>query len=207
MNYLVFDIETIPEPVPQERVAEWRKELEDEYAKPETVVRKLDEKVNRARFDFDGCRPICVGMCLLRSCSGVLSESYICSTNQDSLALAAAFGDIVASNLPLKLVGFNVKKFDLPILYRWMHLAGVELPTAFGRYDVIDLIELVAGYGTRVSLERACRAYGIETSSSDGSMVEGWYIAKAWEQIEKYCLEDVVSTVKLFNAVRKYQQL
>lgn len=207
MNYLVLDIETVPEPVPQSRVDEWRKELEAEYVKPETVVRKLEDKVSRSRFDFDGSRPICLGMCVLSGHGPELTESYSCVASQDSRDIAMGFAEATTGYLPLKLVGFNLKKFDLPILFRWLHLSGVKLNHQFGRYDVIDLIEHVAGPGQRVSLERACNAYGIETSKSDGSMVEGWYIAKAWDQIKAYCLEDIASTVKLFNAVRSYVQL
>lgn len=206
MNYLVLDIETVPEPIAESKIAEWRAELEVEYAKPETVLKHLESRIQKSRFDFDGARPICLGMCVVSDRYGKDTETYTCLSNADSKQLVAGFADLLTAHIPLKLVGFNLKRFDLPILFRWLYLAGIELHQKFGRYDVIDLIEEVAGYGTRVSLERSCNAYGIKTSDGDGSMVEGWYIAKQWEQIEKYCLEDVKSTVELFKAVRKYRQ-
>ena len=174
-----------------------------EYQREDTITKHLEARVSRAKFEFDGCKPCCIGICVIDGAN----ELYAARSGVDAIELASWLGEQLNVLRPVKLIGFNVLGFDLPIMQRWMARSGVTLERPFGRYDVVDLMNEVAGFGKRVSLDRACRAYAIPTSDSDGSMVEGWYVAKNMQAIERYCLEDVNATVGLYRKVTNIKSL
>jgi len=204
VNHLVFDIETIALPVPDKTIAEWRAEIAEEFVKPDTIEKKLQAKIEKAKYDFDGCRPIALSACLLTSDGQKIFSSCV---NEDSLEVAKHFHALCQDYAPVKLIGYNIKSFDLPILYRQMALANLKFRTKLGRYDIIDLIDHVVGFGKKISLDRACTAYGIKTSEYDGSFVDPWYRAKDWHRIEAYCVADVQATLELYEAITRFVTL
>lgn len=204
MNHLIFDIETLAIPVPDSTKAEWRKEIAEEYVKEDTILKKLEAKIERAKYDFDGCRPIALSACLILGGGEKVFSSIV---HEDSTEVAKHFHALCQDYAPVKLVGYNIKGFDLPILYRWMALADLKFRTKIGRYDIIDLMDHVSGFGKKVSLDRACTAYGIKCSEYDGSFVDPWYRAKDWHRIEAYCVADVQCTLELYEALTRFQNL
>lgn len=202
MNTIVLDIETVAIPVPSATIADWRAELSEEFKKDETIAAKLAARIDKAKFDFDGCRPVAIaarvlcsdGKEVLFSQSGRESQSLVDSF----LLFASAF-----THGPTRISGYNIKRFDLPILAPYFAGSVCAALPPFGRYDVIDLMDYVAGFGRFVSLERACNAYRIETSESDGSMVAGWYADGQLAKIESYCVEDVTATRRLYRALSR----
>jgi predicted PolB exonuclease-like 3'-5' exonuclease len=113
-----------------------------------------------------------------------------------------------------RLVSFNGRSFDLPVLkYRAM-LHGISAPRFFDtsnkwenysqRYADAwhtDLLEALSDYGAsaRVRLDEVCRVLGLpgklETTAED---VAGLYAAGDVASIRNYCETDVVNTYLLF---------
>jgi hypothetical protein len=56
----------------------------------------------------------------------------------------------------------------------------------------------------KFNLDLACKAFGVETSKSegvDGRSVETWYRAGRHREIADYCLEDVRATAELYEKI------
>jgi len=117
-------------------------------------------------------------------------------------------------------VGHNLKGFDLPILVNRFRRCGVVPPAHFpvptgprhvrGRvYDTMLRVPSQNAQGY-ISLEAACAAYGLPAAKGayaleDGRLLTGATVGSAFEAgeyelIEKYCMEDVAATYRLYQA-------
>jgi len=115
------------------------------------------------------------------------------------------------------LVTYNGRSFDLPVIaLRSLH-HGVQLPWYYQDTNVrhrysedghIDLCDWLADHGaTRSgSLDALARLIGLPGKLGiDGSQIAGLYRAGQLEQIQNYCLADVVQTALLFLRFRLLQ--
>lgn len=100
-----------------------------------------------------------------------------------------------------ELIGFNIKKFDLPVLSPY-YVGDIS------QFPVFDLLEEVEkNLGFRVALDDLARATLGEKKSGHGFLAIDYFRNKEWEKLEKYCLHDVEMTKNLYEYARKEEKL
>lgn len=118
------------------------------------------------------------------------------------------------SKLNARLVSFNGRNFDLPVLkYRamlhgveakWLHKSGDKWNSYNSRYSLdwhCDLIDAYSDYGAsaRVKMAEICALFGYPGKLDvDGSQVHELYKAKKIQEIRDYCELDVMNTYLLY---------
>ncbi|MBI4059764.1 ribonuclease H-like domain-containing protein [Candidatus Giovannonibacteria bacterium] len=96
-----------------------------------------------------------------------------------------------------RVVGFNIKGFDLPVLAPYLKLNLTALPVL----DMMD--DVVEGVGFRVSLDNLCQTTLGAAKSAHGLDAVKWYREGKMEEIKKYCTDDVRLTRDLYEFGRK----
>ena len=101
------------------------------------------------------------------------------------------------------VVAFNGLQFDLPWIRHW--LRGAADPAAGGAADARwahktrDFCALARQCtGRAPSLQAACALNGIAgAKSASGGAAVAWAAARAWPQLEAYCMQDVCALLRL----------
>lgn len=218
---IVFDVETVPLPPSKTRLDKLLREYEvpeikvpSNYKDPEKIAAYeasiparleahkanwLAGKIANDRFRLDGCRPISV------SC-GVCAKGEVVNiaglASDDSTEVARFFCDYVSEFSEFKLVGFNINRFDLPIMARWMSVANVSFKKRLGKWDAIDMcVYPLNGQGT---MKEIAHAFSLELMEEDGQEVDGsfvsqWHEAGDWDTILRYNKHDVLIEGQLYN--------
>lgn len=91
------------------------------------------------------------------------------------------------------LVGFNINKFDLPVLSPY-YLGKIS---QFHTLDMLEIVEKSLGF--RVALDDLARATLGMKKSGHGLMAIDYYRNGEWEKLTSYCLEDVRITRELYE--------
>ena len=100
-----------------------------------------------------------------------------------------------------KIIGFNIRKFDLPVMSPY-YLGDL------GQFTVIDLLEMVEkSLGHRVSLDHLAQSTLGTKKSGHGFLAIEYFRKGEWDKLEKYCLDDVVITKNLYEFALKNQKL
>ena len=136
--------------------------------------------------------------------------------NFDEALLLKAFAkclsdDVKSTDLfETAVCGHNVSAFDLRFLVQRFTVHGILPPAIIRRSagakpwesdKVFDTMVQWAGVGNRVSLEKLCLAFGIESPKTDldGSKVAAAVAAGRLDDVAKYCAGDVEAVRKVFN--------
>jgi DEAD/DEAH box helicase domain-containing protein len=91
------------------------------------------------------------------------------------------------------IVGFNIRKFDFPVLQRYVHIDTSQLP-------MLDLMEDISNkLGHRVSLESVARATLQVGKTGSGLDAIDFYRKGEWEKLKSYCLNDVKITKQVYE--------
>lgn len=91
------------------------------------------------------------------------------------------------------IIGYNVIKFDLQVLQAYY-------PGDVSSFSAFDLMEdIKAKIGRRISLDELVFATLGERKIGHGLKAVEDYKKGNWEELEKYCLKDVLLTKKLFE--------
>ena len=112
-----------------------------------------------------------------------------------------------------RVISFNGRQFDGPFLMIRSAINGIVpkrdlVGYRYGFHPNCDLREALNFFGTvnarqfKFNLDLACKAFGVETSKSegvDGRSVESWYRAGRHRELADYCLEDVRATAELYE--------
>src|SRR6185295_18583545 len=112
-----------------------------------------------------------------------------------------------------RFISFNGRQFDGPFLMIRSAINGLVprrdlVGYRYGFHPNCDLREALNFFGTvnnrqfKFNLDLACKAFGVETSKSegiDGRSVETWYRAGRYREIADYCLDDVRATAELYD--------
>lgn len=111
-----------------------------------------------------------------------------------------------------RFISFNGRQFDGPFLMIRSAINGVVPKRDLVGYrysfhpncdlrDALNFCGTVNSRQMRFNLDLACRAFGITSSKSegmDGRAVESLYRAGRYDEIARYCLEDVRATCELY---------
>ncbi len=91
------------------------------------------------------------------------------------------------------LIGFNIRRFDLPVLAPYLFLSIETLPVL----DIMDEIEKVRGH--RVSLHSVAQATLGITKTGEGWNAVNLYEQGRMEELKRYCLNDVKLTKEIYD--------
>jgi DEAD/DEAH box helicase domain-containing protein len=92
-----------------------------------------------------------------------------------------------------RIIGFNSKSFDLPILQKYSALELSKLPH-------LDLLEIVKKQsGRRYKLDDLVKATLQKQKSADGLQAMKWFEEGKIDEIKKYCEQDVLVTRELYD--------
>ncbi len=90
------------------------------------------------------------------------------------------------------IVGFNISRFDYRVLQAYTPFDFDRLPT----FDILG--EIQKGLGFRLSLGHLAERTLGRPKGGDGLQAVAWFRRGEWENLIKYCTEDVVITRDLF---------
>jgi predicted PolB exonuclease-like 3'-5' exonuclease len=207
--YLVFDIETIPD---QDIIKKGGLEMPESYVKYGNAIKEetkeriynehLEKWNNGDMYKFMSLNPlyaqvISIGYIVCDNELEVIERGVIYSKDEESKVFYE-FGSVMAKYSDPKLVGWNIKSFDLQVLFK-RSLRSYKLWSVFtqslyaGKYskyslDLMDMWDL----SKRTKMKDACYYLGIKSKSKiDGSQVYDYYKANKHNEIKAYCMEDV----------------
>jgi predicted PolB exonuclease-like 3'-5' exonuclease len=152
-----------------------------------------------------------------------ISYGYFCTTdnkwkveslsdnNSNECNLLKSFAKIINTRFYHHiLAGFNIKKFDVPFLYRRMLVHKILPPTQFDTWDKKpwDIISLdlyrvwseLYTINSMCSFDLICHLMGVESPKNGnvrGSNVGEFYFNGNIDDIVKYCRKDVQASIKL----------
>src|SRR5215472_1598716 len=129
--------------------------------------------------------------------------------------LISAFCDKIAELSP-RLVTFNGRSFDLPVLrYRAMvhgvSAPGLSMRPYFNRYteDAVDLCDVLSSFSFqgKATLHELCRVMGLpgKPDGISGSEVEKYYRDGHLREIAEYCESDVVNTYRVWLRYEQFR--
>lgn len=201
MNYLVFDLETIVRPIPESIKSDLESKIKAKYKTEEVVAKHLEGIEEDWKWMPGAQKPICA--CFydfnLDTYSGLQSDNEV--------EIAEFFLDQFGELPYTKLVGFNIKKFDIPNLIVSLSKTTRSLDHRLGRYDFIDLMKEPHGYDVGMySLSYYASIFGLQSKSGTGGDVEEMYRldrGNGTTQVKDYCLGDVRITKELFEIYSK----
>ncbi|OGK12807.1 hypothetical protein A3C98_04170 [Candidatus Roizmanbacteria bacterium RIFCSPHIGHO2_02_FULL_37_15] len=91
------------------------------------------------------------------------------------------------------IIGFNVRSFDLPVLQGYY-------PGKLQNFPIFDILEDIKNkIGKRLSLNDLVFATLGKKKSGHGLIAIQLYQEGKWEDLKKYCLDDVMLTKELFE--------
>lgn len=99
------------------------------------------------------------------------------------------------------VVGFNIRRFDMPVLKPYLHFD----PAVLSMLDVMEEIQNVVGH--RVSLESVAMATLGAGKSGNGLDAIKYYRNGEIDKLKKYCLDDVRITKEIYEYGCKHKEL
>lgn len=91
------------------------------------------------------------------------------------------------------IVGYNIRSFDMNVLQAYYPGNTASLPV----FDILDDIKSIIG--KRIGLNDVASVTLNEKKSGHGLMAIDYYKEGKWEELKKYCMDDVMVTKKLFD--------
>lgn len=155
----------------------------------------LDLETQRDFNEVEGRKPELLGISVV----GV----YSYQENRYDAYLEADLSTTLAPRLQAAelLIGFNIRRFDLPVLQPYLPYPIAPLP-------VLDIMEeVVKNLGHRVSLESLAQATLGRGKSGHGLEALRWFKEGRFDLITTYCLDDVKLTKELYDYGKAHGKL
>jgi predicted PolB exonuclease-like 3'-5' exonuclease len=209
MNYIVLDIETIPD-------HDISKDL-----RPEVKLGNLKDKekieAKQAEWEENGqVKAMSVSTLMNKIVSiQMWSSKYddfvkeLQDLDNDEESMIKVFWDVVQSHDVV--VGHNILGFDLPTILNRSMILGIEPTKIFNmpryrNYPLYDTMQILAGWDSSKwkGLDWLCQRLGIEGKTHDGSKVYRLCQEGKIDEIHEYCRNDVRMTMELFHKIEPY---
>ena len=124
-----------------------------------------------------------------------LTDEYTCYTKEE---LPKLWPILEKTDV---LVGFNSDHFDIPILNKYY-------PGDLTKIKSVDLLkEVRAVLGRRLKLESIAQATLGRGKSGDGLQAVTWWKEGRYDEVKKYCIEDVRLTKEVYDYARANRHL
>jgi DEAD/DEAH box helicase domain-containing protein len=155
----------------------------------------LDLETQRDFNEVEGRKPELLGVsvCGVYSYAQDRYEAYLEADLSTKLAPRLQAAELI--------IGFNHRRFDLPVLQPYLPFAVGTLPAL----DIMD--EVVKNLGHRVSLESLAQATLGRGKTGSGLDALRWFKEGRFDLITKYCLEDVKLTKELYDYGHEHGRL
>ena len=99
------------------------------------------------------------------------------------------------------IIGFNIRRFDLPVLQPYLPFSVSTLP-------VLDIMEeIVKHLGHRLSLDSVAQATLGRGKSGSGLDALKWFKEGRFDLITRYCLDDVKLTKEVYDYGKQHGRL
>ena len=116
-----------------------------------------------------------------------LTGQYACYEEKEIMELEKRLRDVSL------LIGFNIRRFDMPVLAPYLFTPIDSLP-------VLDLLEDVEkARGHRASLESLAAPTLNQHKSGSGADALVLFKENKWEELKRYCLDDVRLTKDIYE--------
>lgn len=219
-DFLYLDLETIPTQRDdfRARIAE-KVCAPGNIKKPESIAAwEAEQKPGAvleavAKTSFDGAygHICCIGYAIDDQEPQALRIEGDVSAEKDMLAeFAARVSHKNEMVWAPTVVGHNVASFDLRFLWQRAIVLGVRLPGWMPRdakpwgNEVFDTMTKFAGAQGKISLDNLALALGLQGKSEiDGSMVASMWAEGRYDEISRYCLDDVRLTREIHKRMRE----
>ena len=155
----------------------------------------LDLETQKEFNEVEGRKPELLGVSLV----GV----YSYEADRYDAYLEADLGSTLGPRLQATelLIGFNIRRFDLPVLQPYLSYPVTTLP-------VLDIMEdVVKHLGHRLSLDSLSQGTLGRGKSGSGLDALKWFKEGKFDLIAKYCLDDVKLTKELYDYGRAHGRL
>lgn len=208
MTNIFLDIETKPNPKLIDLFTskiKAPKTYKDEEKIKAYIEEKKSDLVKQMSTDIDFCEISLIGIKINDDPAKLIQLFELLDLLNEHLKIKAEpASDYQERVLNFRLITFNGKKFDLPVIIREAIRQGLDAPfrelkewtKKFKTSHHIDLMELLAD-GDYKSLDLYCQVYLGESKEEIN------FETCSQEELEKHCLEDVEKTAKLFNKFNK----
>ncbi len=155
----------------------------------------LDLETQREFSEVEGRKPELLGVSVV--------GLYSYETNRYDAYLEADLRDKLAPRLQAAelIIGFNSRRFDLPVLQPYLPYDGAALPML----DIME--EVVKNLGHRVSLDSIAQATLGRGKSGSGLDALRWFKEGRFDLITKYCLDDVKLTKEVYDYGKEHGRL
>ncbi|MBC8214122.1 MAG: ribonuclease H-like domain-containing protein [Candidatus Marinimicrobia bacterium] len=215
MNYIILDIETVPQPnLPETIEEEVEKQVRKKLERAE-IDRSDAESLIRSVSPFFG-QVLCVGLRWYSGGSQTSKDKVICEKDEETTL--NKFFEIINSQQSqnVKFVHYNGLGFDIPFLVVRAAHYGISINNKtfrdlrrFSYRCHIDLMMFLSNWNNynATKLDIVCQSFGIP-SPKEGE-VKGETVAKAFEEgnikaVEEYVMRDVEATYQLFLKLQRY---
>lgn len=218
-HILFIDIETVP-CVPDFHLlkdamqTEWLKKAKYQKNSVEEPMTGEELFFERAGIFSEFSKVVCISVGMFHPREGSWGIRLKSLTNDDEKVLLNDFCVLITrfiKNHPnMQFCGHNIKEFDIPFLCRRMVINGMQLPECMQlsgkkpwEINHIDTLEMwrFGDYKHFTSLALLAAVLGIPSPKNDidGSMVaQVYWHDRDLERIGRYCMQDVLTTVKVF---------
>ena len=99
------------------------------------------------------------------------------------------------------VVGYNIDSFDLPVLQPYYPGKIDQIAT----FDILSDIKKIIG--RRLALNDVIKATLQKAKTGHGLQAIGFYQDGKWDELKKYCLDDVLLTKELFDFGIKHGEI
>jgi len=221
-NNIVFDIETIVNPVTEEELETARNSYSppSNYKTSEAISKHraefeaniLQEILDKKRFSFGGKRMISCALGRVNDLDHTV-EDIQTFLSPDLSVVTRGVADYLNEQGEYRLIGWNSKNFDLPELAKSFYLTGIsprKKPTKWDALDLKDHFRFTASAipGKQgLGLKEAAQALGLEIKDVNGSNVQEMWDNGEFDLIAEYNAHDVLITGELMLALQTIYSL
>jgi len=218
-QYLIIDIETIPNEKAEKPEFDESKVLLGNLKDPAKIAAKVEAEKERHEagltkkmsLSSDMCRIISIGYMLVEYNSGrhiKISDGVMFGEFGDKEILEKFTQLYIYQLSSPRIVGWNSKGFDIPVIWKRCILQGVQPPfkpmkicQKYSSAGSVDLMHVWNNYEMG-SLKNACKALGIEAKSGmDGLMIYDAFKEGRFDEIKKYNLEDCNACFEIMQKI------
>lgn len=197
MRSVVFDLETVAAPDVADMIGPIHapSHYKDIHKIRVYEIDKLAERIASASLEPDLCEIVAVGYDV-----GGGPHAFT-RAELDEAGLIATLWEAIVGR---RCIGYNILKFDLPVLIRRSQLLDIPVPTmVLDRYKTphVDLLERLSFNGaiTYRSLDFYCKRFGLEVPCDEyqGRDIPGLVAEGDWAAVLKHCAADIEKTTAL----------
>ncbi len=212
--WMVFDIETVPDPRMGRRWLRLDAGVSDSAVRRQMAEARKEQTGGQSEFLKPPFHQVVAISAALIDDSGVIRRLGPLGDVLDGEAVLLRDFFQVIDELAPRLVGWNTSGFDLPTLLYRAIAHGIATPGFYKigepyhgyrkRYDEeshLDLMDVLSGYGAsaRVSLDEMALMMGVPGKLDvDGQDVVNLFESGQIERIRQYCSHDVLTTTLIF---------